>query len=93
MRHGFLQTKIVQLQVLGPELITQLEFSYHPNNPTMYYELAKWPSNMSAKEVKDSLVEMGATMYLLDNEGNIVIEENSDFDVIKGTQEDVHTRK
>ena len=81
MKHVFKSTKITQLKVFGPPLILDLEFTDFPSNP-MYVELSKWPSNITAKEVKDSLIEMGAQMYLLDNNGDIVGEIHDDHSTI-----------
>lgn len=77
MKHAFKLTKITQLTVFGPRSILDLTFTVFPTNP-MFVELNSWPSNMSAKDAKQSLIDMGAVMYLLDNDGNIVSEEQGD---------------
>lgn len=77
MKHAFKSTKITQLKVFGPDSILNFTFSDFPTNP-MFVELNSWPSKMSAKDAKQSLINMGATMYLLDNNGNIISEEQED---------------
>lgn len=77
MKHAFKLTKITQLKVFGPASILDLTFSDFPNNP-MFVELDSWPSNMSAKDAKQSLIDMGAEMYLLDKDGNPISEEQDD---------------
>lgn len=81
MKHVFKSTKITQLKVFGPPLILDLEFTDFPSNP-MYVELSKWPANITAKEVKNSLIEMGAEMYLVDNNGDSIGEIHEDHSTL-----------